>query len=164
MLFYYLTHKKGNGAMIIDNIDNLHIYYGISKRLDMAFDYIKNCEPSKLELGKFEIDGDNLFILVQEYKAKPMPEGKWEAHKKYIDIQYITSGQELMGYAQLDKLNIIEEYDKDKDILFAEGKGDFFKVCEGSFAIFMPWDAHMPGLTTGDLEDVRKIVVKVLAD
>lgn len=68
--------------MIIDKLANAHLYFGLGERINKALTYIKETDFSKMELGKYEIDGDNIFALVNEYKTKDQNEGKLEAHKK----------------------------------------------------------------------------------
>lgn len=149
--------------MVTDSLKNIDLYYGLSERLDKAFDYLKTTDFTSMEVGKYEIEGTDIYAMVQEYQSKPLSEGKWEAHKKYIDIQYICQGIEQMGYAQIDKMTVSTEYNPDKDVLFLSGEGSFFKVDMNDFAIFMPNDAHMPGISAGDSsKGVRKVVVKIL--
>ena len=147
--------------MIIDKIENAHIYKIIGERIRKSFEYIKSTDLKTLPTGKYEIDGDNIFALVSEYKTKPESEGKLEAHRKYIDVQYVISGEELMGFAPFGKQQILEPYKEENDIVFFTGDKSFTKVSEGMFAIFFPEDVHMPGISTGKISDVKKLVIKV---
>ena len=148
--------------MIIDSLSNAKQYYGISERVEKAFKYLQGEDLAKLEIGKYEIDGKNIFATVYEYKPKNIEQGKWEAHKKYLDIQFVICGKEKMGYASINEMKISSEYNEEKDILFLEGEGDYLSVNEGTFALFAPDDAHMPGIEAGKGQNVKKIVVKVL--
>ena len=147
--------------MIIDKIENAHIYKNIGERISKSFEYIKATDLKTLPTGKYEIDGDNIFALVSEYKTKPESEGKLEAHRKYIDVQYVISGEELMGFAPFGKQQILEPYKEENDIVFFTGDKSFTKVSAGMFAIFFPEDVHMPGINTGKISDVKKLVIKV---
>lgn len=147
--------------MIIDKIQNASFYYGINEKIATALKYLKNTDLSEFQNGKYEIKGDDIFVLIQDYNTKPLSEGKFEAHKKYIDIQYIIKGKEKMGYANVYKLKPATEYDKTKDIMFFEGEGDFVTADEGVFIIFSPEDAHMPGIRTKTSEYIKKAVVKI---
>ena len=84
--------------MIIDRIENANLYKNIGERISKSFDYIKTTNLKNLPAGKYPIDGENIFALVSEYKTKLESEGKLEAHKKYIDVQYVLNGEELIGY------------------------------------------------------------------
>ncbi len=147
--------------MIIDKIENLHLYEIISERIKQAFEYIHNTNLKSINPGKYEIDGENIFALICEYKTKLEKEGKLEAHRKYLDVQYVIEGEELMGYSPLGNQEILEPYKDENDIVFFKGEKSFLKVSSGMFAIFFPDDVHMPGISTGDITDVKKLVIKV---
>lgn len=146
--------------MIIDNLNSASMYYNLSPRIAAALEWLKKTDLLKLSIGRHDIQGDDCFALVQEYETKPVEDGYWESHKKYIDVQYMASGSELMGYANIESVAATEDYDESKDKLVLDGDGDFFLVTAGNFAIFAPQDAHMPGITLETPELVRKVVVK----
>lgn len=150
--------------MIIDQLSNVQTYENISANLQKAFDYMKNTDLDQLKEGKYPIDGDKVFAIVSEYETKSLEEGAWEAHRKYMDVQYIISGKEKMGYAPLNEMKTTVEYDEEKDILFLEGEGDFVTVKEGMFAIFAPNDVHMPCIKIGESQHIKKLIVKVFVD
>ena len=147
--------------MIIDKIENSHIYKALGKRIEKAFEYIQKTDLKNIQTGKYEIDGENIFALISEYKTKSEQEGKLEAHRKYLDVQYVIEGEELMGYAPLGTQEILEPYKEENDILFFKGEKSFTKVSSGMFAIFFPEDVHMPGISAGKVSDVKKLVIKV---
>ena len=147
--------------MIIEKLSNSHLYSGLGERINKAFSYLKQTDFSKMELGKYEIDGESIFALVNEYNTKDQSEGKLEAHKKYIDVQFVAKGSELMGYAPLENQQIIEEYNEPNDITFFSGKKSFTQVDEGMFAIFFPTDIHLPGIKVNEKSYVKKVVIKV---
>jgi YhcH/YjgK/YiaL family protein len=148
--------------LIIDSIDNAGMYSILGSRLEAGIDFLRQADIPSLGLGRHDILGDDCFALVSEYETKPLEAGVWEAHRKYIDIQCLTSGREKIGYANIDSLSLLQEYDADKDLLLLSGSGDFFTLTPGVIAIFAPQDAHMPGITVcGNPERVRKVVVKV---
>ena len=148
--------------MIIDKLKNAKSYYGIRKELDVGLKFLQDKDLNKKEPGKYEIDGDNIFLLLEEYITKPFEQGRWEAHRRYIDIQYLVKGDEMIGYANIDCLKISENYMEDDDILFLKGTGDFIKIKEGWFTVYFPKDAHMPGLLVEKPEYVKKAVLKIL--
>lgn len=147
--------------MIIDKLSNSHLYSSLSERITKALAYLKQTDFSNKELGKYDIDGDNIFVLLNEYNTKDESEGKLEAHKKYIDVQFVVKGSELMGYAPFQNQKVINEYNEQNDITFFEGERSFTKVDEGMFAIFFPTDLHMPGIKVQKSEYVKKVVIKV---
>ena len=147
--------------MIIDKIENAHLYKNISERVNKSFEYIRITDLKNLPAGRYPIDGENIFALVSEYKTKPESEGKLEAHKKYIDVQFVIEGEELMGYSPLGRQQILKPYKEENDIVFYTGDKSFTKVSEGMFAIFFPEDVHMPGIASSKSSSVKKIVIKV---
>ena len=144
-------------TMIIDRIENAGLYSGLGERIALALASLK----TPREPGRYELDGTNVFALVQQYQTKPMAEGKWEAHRKYTDVQFVVEGVERIGWAPVSKLTVTEPYDETKDIAFYKGNGDFVTVPAGYFVILYPEDAHMPGIAVDKPSPVKKVVVKV---
>jgi len=143
--------------MIIDRIENAGLYRGLGHQLEMA---LKAARIPR-EPGRYDLNGDTLFALVQQYQTKPLADGKWEAHRKYIDVQYVEKGIERIGWAPVGTLDVTEPYDEGRDIAFYNGSGDFVTVRAGTFVILFPNDAHMPGITVDTPSPVKKVVVKV---
>ena len=152
--------------MILSNINDQMIenYKKVHPRFEAAFEALKKFAFGNYEPGRYEIDGSNLYVLVQEYETKPAAEKKFEIHKNYIDIQYIISGDELMGYESLDKLTPMGDYKPDVQLFFMNEEYDKFVLRDGDFVVFFPNEPHAPGAAANDLPSpVRKIVVKILA-
>jgi YhcH/YjgK/YiaL family protein len=151
--------------MIADILKNRHLYAPISPRIKTALEYIAATDFSGMEPGKYELDGSNLYVLVQAYDSIPKEQGKWECHKNYIDIQYISDGAEQIGCNNIDKMKITTEYNPEKDIAFLSGEGDFITFSKGSYGIFFPEDAHMPKIAVNNIPGkVKKVVVKIKID
>lgn len=148
-------------SMIADRIENAYLYYGIDPAIKAALEFLQNNDCTKLESGRHEIDGDKIYANVSRYESKPREEGVWEAHRRYIDIQYVADGTEIMGYANLQDLSVTKEYEKEGDYLLLEGQGDFITAKPGTFIIFWPEDAHMPGIAKNESEKITKVIVKV---
>jgi YhcH/YjgK/YiaL family protein len=149
--------------MIIDHIKNAPLYFGVHERLAAGLRWLQAQDAAKLTTGRHELDGSNLFVLVSKYETKPKDQGKWEAHKRYFDIQYLIEGREVIGYAELGGCKL-GTYDEAKDFQpIEEAPGDFLTLRPGMFMILAPQDAHMPGLAAmRSPERVKKAVVKVL--
>lgn len=148
--------------MIIDKIKNTSMYYGINKSMETAFKFLQVNELTKMAPGKYEIDGERIYALIHHYETKPKENGLWEAHRKYIDVQYVAEGSELLGYANISDMKVSKEYDNKEDYLLLEGNGDYMTARQGTFVIFTPEDAHMPGTSITGPKPVIKVVVKVL--
>lgn len=147
--------------MIVDKLKNADLYLCLGEKMRRAFKFLRDNDLNKLNEGKHSIDGDDLYILVLRYDSTPVDNGKWEAHRKYIDIQYIVDGKEKVGYANIEEMKIVQDYDESNDILFVEGEGSFIDIDKGMFAVFTPNDAHMPGIMISAPQKVKKVVVKV---
>ncbi len=150
--------------MVFDNLKNCELYYGMHPRFREAFDFIKRAIAENLEVGKYEIDGKELWASVQEYTSKLETEAKAEAHKNYIDIQFIVSGVEVIEGFDIDKATPKSEYNDIKDVMFYEDDANASKgiLNANEYGIFFPRDVHKPGMCLGDNQaPVKKIVVKV---
>jgi YhcH/YjgK/YiaL family protein len=147
--------------MIIDTLNNSCRYESLHPRFKAAFDFLRRPDVAATPLGRTDLDGDALFAMTQSYETKPIQEGKLEAHKKYIDIQFIVEGQEFMGYAPLANQAASKPHDDEKDIAFYDGEAWFTLFRKGMFAIFFPQDAHLPSRFTEKTSSVKKIVIKV---
>lgn len=148
--------------MIIDRIENAALYYPLHPKFKQAFDYIAQIDIHTLPVGRHDID-DGMYVLVQEYTTKQKGEGKWEAHRRYIDLQYVVQGAESMGYANIHHLQQ-GEYIPEKDFLPLFGEGNQVELKSGCFVLLFPEDAHMPSMALGESKPARKIVLKITVD
>ena len=152
--------------MICENMRSRNNYSSINNNFEKAFEFLKSNDLIKLSVGKYEIQGEEIFALVQEYITKNEEEKNWESHEKYIDIQLIVEGQEIMGYTQVDGLEVIEDLRPESDMIFYNEtlNGSYIKFTYGDYAIFFPEDAHRPCCAFGECSKVKKIVVKVACE
>jgi YhcH/YjgK/YiaL family protein len=150
-----------NQTMILDKLENAELYSCISENLKKGFDFLTTTDLSKLEVGRFEIDGKNVFALISEYESKAHQDCRLEAHQAYADIQYIVSGREAIGFAPLSGQTVTEEYISEKDIVFFSGDTTQLILEKGMFAVFFPQDVHRPSMQIDGPEKVTKVVVKV---
>jgi biofilm protein TabA len=145
--------------MILDTLNNAAKYAGLNFGLSEAFEFLDQPGLAALEDGKYEIMGDRVYAIVAHEDGRTLSDGKLEGHRKYIDVQYIISGDESMGWSPRDGLSPASEYDSEKDLEFFEGESEtVFKVPPGSFAVFIPTDAHLPLIGNGP---IHKVVVKI---
>lgn len=149
--------------MIYDKIENVDNYKGLSERMNRALDFIKNLDVENLTIGKYNIDGDKLFYMVAEYETLPEASGKYETHKNYMDIQLLVSGNECIRCTPFEKPEVTVPYNKDKDIEYYKiDEGYDFLLKPGTFALVMPGELHAPKLMAKKVENVKKVVVKIL--
>lgn len=128
--------------MIVDKISNLSLYRGLSDGIDSAIDYLEKLDTGSLKPGDTEIDGERLYMMCQEYDTKPVSEGRWETHRRYIDIQYVVEGTETIVYNNPEHLTESEPYDKRTDKTRYTGDGMPVTLRAGQFLIAFPDDAH----------------------
>lgn len=149
--------------MIKDCISNSCCYKALGFDLDVALDYLATTDFAVLPPGKYEVQGQRVFAIVQRYQTKPRSEIVWEAHRRYIDVQYVVEGIECMGCVSRNTgPQVTHVYDPDKDAEFYSAIGDELVCRQGDFVIFTPQDIHAPGLAVeGASRDVLKVVVKV---
>lgn len=150
--------------MIFDNIHNSELYYGIHPKCKAAFEFIQKAVENNLEKGKYEIDGEEIYAVVQQYETKLQENAVFEGHKKYIDVQYVVEGLEMLGLQKISKAVVKNEYDEGKDAALYERSADasYCVATKGDFCIFYPHDLHSPGVAYNNLPTpVKKIVVKI---
>ncbi len=147
--------------MISDNIKNYTLYKNLGEGINKALLFLSENDFNKMPDGRYNIEGDNVFALVNRYRTKRMEEAVWESHKKYIDVQFVAEGIEKIGYSILENMKVNKAYDENKDIQFINGEGKFVTLEKNSFAILYPSDVHMPGISVKESKEVIKVVVKV---
>ncbi|MBI1810925.1 MAG: YhcH/YjgK/YiaL family protein [Nitrospirae bacterium] len=149
--------------MIADRIENKWIYFNEGTRLYEGFRFITEVFNQDTPDGKYEINGSEIYAMVQSYTTDLPENKKLESHRRYIDIQYIVSGKEAIGWLPTEGLKVMTPYSEENDVIFyhsAEGMSQLV-LTPGMFAVFYPSDAHRPGCFLDKAEQVRKIVVKV---
>ena len=149
--------------MILDHMRNYEQYVGCHEKFAEAFAFIQKAVAEDYPVGKYPIDGDKLYAMVQEYNTKLAADAKFEGHKNYIDIQYIVSGAEAMKFADITGMTEKTPYNPEKDCTFYEDREATLAVVEDNgYAIFFPHDIHMPCISLQETPaPVKKIVVKV---
>jgi len=147
--------------MIKDRLDNAELYCSLSKNLKIGFEWLKSVDLKSIESGKYYIDGEKVYANVQEYETKT--NAKYEVHRKYIDIQYMIQGEELVGVCDIKTCSTCVEYDDSADIEFLEcSNNDCWQIIsKGEFLVLFPTDAHKPAMSVDSPKTVKKVVVKV---
>ena len=144
--------------MIVDDIKNIEKYSSIIPI--RVIDFMKTLSSST-PAGHYKID-DNNYANVDEYKPKPIDSCKFEAHKKYIDIQMVLEGEEQIHITNTD-LQISEEYNTEKDIMFfvnTDNNVDKIDLKPFKFVFIYPNEAHKPQIKTST-DYIKKVVVKI---
>lgn len=147
----------------IDAVKFYTQYHAHQEWWDKAFAFMKRKDLATLPAGKYPIDGDYVFATISDYQPKDTSEIKWEAHKNYADIQFLTKGKEKIGLASAASLTEIVPYNPGNDAANYAGPGKYYVARPGTFFLFFPGQAHRPNLKTdpGDTAMVRKVVIKM---
>lgn len=148
--------------MIADTLKNSKIYYKINAHFERSFNFIKTLNVNTKN-GSYEI-ASGLIAHVMEYDTSANFQFGWEAHKKYIDIQYCLRGKERIQWTSLSKkLTPSIVYDEIHDRTFFDGEGEntFIDTGDGIFALFFPEDAHAPQIMVDKPDFIKKVVIKV---
>ena len=148
--------------MIFDRIENVNNYKGLG-RVYTALEFMAKTDFTKIPVGRYELDGDNIYYMVQQYNTNP-DKTVAEAHKKYIDIQFIVKGEEIIAVAPIQAENKLTEAKAEKDVWFYECKTQPMTLTDGDFMVLYPSDLHLPGKAVNEPSEVLKVVIKVLAD
>jgi YhcH/YjgK/YiaL family protein len=148
--------------MIVDRLENAALYKNCGHQIGEALDFLRKTDLASLPNGKLEINGDKLFAVVQRYPGRPVAEAKWEYHENYLDLQYVVTGDEYMGYAPWDaNLPVVMAYDPAKDAGLVNASGPMVPISDGMFAVFAPRELHAPCLAVNPAKpDIFKVVMK----
>lgn len=149
--------------MVKDRLDVAARYDALGPRIARALRHARETDFSTWVDGEYPIDGTVVRALVQRYTTKPDDEGRWEAHRRHIDLQMVVEGEECLGIAPLATMTP-EPYDADKDLLWLTGQGDAVTLRGGDFVLLWPEDVHMPGLQLAGPTAVTKVVYKIALD
>ena len=142
--------------MVYDKIDNIALYRDLSPNIALALDFLKQMKPATA-VGTYQIN-HRVKVIVSEYETKMENEFGYEAHKKYIDIQYLLSGEERIACLPIERLKETQPYSEENDAAFYAAD---LSLLPGYFAIFFPQDGHKPQLCVDEPMSVKKVVVKV---
>ena len=129
-----------------------------------ALEAIQKVDPLKMEPGRYEVEGDKIFYLVQDVELRTLEESRAEAHRQYADIQLPYSTSERYGFAlPQPKLPIADDQLKEKDLAFfpTPAGESFIDINPGSYLVFLPNELHRPCLAIGEKKTIRKVVMKV---
>lgn len=132
--------------------------------IQIALRYLQSTDFDQLEAGRYPLKGDQIYVQVLDLETKPKAENLPEVHRNYLDVQYLHSGKERMGFApDLGTNKVAVEYDPERDIQFyhdAEFENELVMQA-GSFAVFFTNDVHRPNCIDGEPSKIRKVVVKI---
>lgn len=149
--------------MFFGNINNFD-YKIYPTAIQKALRFLQENDIEKLPFGRHEIQGSKIYAQVLDIQTEEIPKINPEVHRKFIDVQYLHSGIENIGFCiDIGSNKILHDYNEDKDILFYETAfgESFIGMQPSDFAIFFPNDIHRPGCIAGVSSRIKKVVVKI---
>lgn len=145
----------------IDKKEFARQYHLNKARWDKAFAFMKNTDLNTLTPGKYPIDSNFVYASVTEAPSKDYDKTTFESHRKYIDLQYVITGEENMAKAPLGSLVVSNPYNESRDVANYTGDGKIYTIPAGTFILFFPANAHRPNITPGGNKVVKKLVIKI---
>ncbi|MCI9047731.1 MAG: DUF386 domain-containing protein [Hungatella sp.] len=133
--------------------------------IQTAIAYLKDNDFVHMEPGVYEIQGKEIYAQVFDAETGAVPERRPEVHEKYVDVQFLASGREKLGFTPDTGTYEVDERIDERDLIFyksVENEG-FIEAVPGCYSIFFPADVHRPACASGEPMTVRKVVVKVAA-
>ncbi len=133
------------------------------KAIQEAIAYLKENDFVNMEPGVYEIQGKDMYAQVFDAETGTVEEKRPESHEKYLDIQFLASGEEMLGFTPNTGKYEVEEFIEERDLIFykkVENEG-FIYATPGCFCVFFPFDIHRPALKVTSPMNIRKVVVKV---
>lgn len=149
--------------MIFDRLDNAWMYCGLHPAFARAFEFLRRADLPQLAEGRHDLDGDRLYVLIATAPGRGHEGAKLEAHRRYLDIQYVIRGADEIGLKPTAECGEVElAYDDSRDVaLFRDRPTNWLTVPSGSFTIFWPDDGHAP---LGSANETLKAVCKVAVE
>jgi len=148
-------HETVNAVTFADQ------YHKNKTAWDKAFAFLHDNNLETIAPGKYDIEGEAAFAIITEAPSKLPEAAKWEAHLKYIDIQYVIRGEEQIGVTTLAAATVSKPYDETNDYANYYAEGTLYTAKPGTFFLFFPDDVHRPNILVEGFEVVKKVVIKV---
>jgi biofilm protein TabA len=152
---------KQNPHKYTNNVEFAKQYHADKAMWDKVFTYLSNPHLDTIAPGKYPIDGDNVFAIVTDGPTKEIDKAGWESHRKYIDLQYVIRGKEMISVSPIEKATPTKPYDATKDAANYTAKGEDYIATPGTFLLLFPADVHRPGVKVEGFDVVKKLVIKV---
>lgn len=144
-----------------------HATHTLPTVLETGLAYLRDTDFSQMVAGKYPIDGENMFALVQDPLTQAWDTGLPEFHARYLDIQCLLEGEEAIGYAPADaSLARITDHLVERDIAFVAQQNHEARLVmlPGMYAIFFPGELHRPCRAADLPMQIKKVVIKISAE
>ena len=149
--------------MIFDTLANADRYAALHPLFPRAIDFLRSTDVRALAPGRYPIEGEHLFAIVEAVAGRSREEAKLECHRRYIDIQLVLEGVDEMGWKPVrDCHEPVADYSEKRDIqFFHDAPASWVATPPDAFCIFFPEDAHAPLVSAGS---IRKVVLKIAVE
>jgi YhcH/YjgK/YiaL family protein len=146
--------------VIFDTLASADRYAPLHPLFPRAFEYLRGTDLKALPPGRYPIEGEGLFAIVETVAGRSRSEAKLECHRKYIDIQLVLEGVDEMGWKPVCNCQApLADYNPEKDIqFFHDTPASWITTPPGAFCLFFPQDAHAPLVSDGE---IRKVILKI---
>lgn len=139
-------------------------YYGLGWGIRRAFEFITQMDFSGLSAGRYDVEGDRIYALIQEKNSQRLCDAPFENHQRHADLQMTLSGDEWVGYCPVERLTLLGDYNAQTDVQLYTGTGSLQRSYNDSFALFFPEDGHQPYVTMTEPAPLRKLVMRIRLD
>lgn len=146
--------------MIVSSLKYSERIEGLHPLFKTLFDYVKTHDLLHAELGRIELDGENLFINNVNPECIESDKQVLEVHRDYIDVHILLEGVEIIGWKALEDVEQeVRPYEKEGDCgLYADVPTMYVTLHPGQLMIVYPEDPHAPVIGKGK---IRKLIAKV---
>lgn len=150
--------------MIFDKISNIAEYQELKEAAPKIQAFCSQLDLDKLEAGRYELDGERLFVIIQNYTTKEKSMAYPESHRKYNDLQLMLSGTERIYHSKVEDLSVSKDLSETEDIIFYKNpqSESYIRLTAGMFGFYEPSDAHTPCVSDEKPEQVWKAVFKII--
>ena len=142
--------------MIFDSLKNIDTYKDLP--LYPALKFFAEHDLTDAAPGKYTLEGEDYYV-VNEYETSAKTRS--EAHKDYIDLQILLSGEDYIGVAPLTEDMVPVDSKEDSDCWFYDCEVDRIAMKPGYFMVLYPQDVHLPGDMKEQPTACKKIVGKI---
>lgn len=150
--------------MIRAPLKDMERYFPLGDGVRKAVEFIRSNDLANFAAGRYPIDGDSVFALIQEPTTEPEDKALFEIHQRHADLQMTLKGTEYVGYAPVESVSLYGEYNPETDVQNFKGKGQLIKSIPGVCFLFFPEDAHQPYVMVGAPEKIKKVVIRIHLD
>lgn len=150
--------------MIVTDLKHIERQLTMTQQMQQAVEFLRRGDLLELPDGNVPVDGKRVYAILQRYRTAHQDAPQFEYHRKYVDLQYVLAGEEVIGWAPAKEMTPSFSYNEDQDICFGliePGKWTPVRLVAGQLAVLWPEDGHAPRLATEKVCLVRKVVVKV---